>query len=637
MEPNSKFQKGRLERLEKALYSRNENLVPKDERSTIEERNLGVQTSWGENKSFEFDPTTALNKNKMSFFSKFLIGSLLFFTISLGIALFIFFGGVNLISSNNLDVKIIAPSSISSGEELPIGLSIINGNRADLEEVFLFVDYPEGAQSIGDGEVLSHDKISLGVIKNGASTEYSLRNLLFGEKDSIKTFIFRIEYRVKGSNATFSKEKTYDVSIGSSPLLFKIDYPKEINSGQEVKISIDITSNSSVVLKNSLVKIEYPYGFTYKTSNIKPVRDNSIWNVGDLKNGDKKNLVVTGVLVGQNEEDKTFRISSGIQSTDTSKDFDTNLVEEDITVGIRKSFFDLRVNTLNPGAVPIGQFSAVVIKWQNTLPEKIINAKIQAKISGNIIDRSHVSVGDGGFYESSNSLVFWDKNNNSKFTQLLPGDGGQVSLSVISISDPVEVRKVKNPHMDVHVVMTGNKSGEDSSTISSEADFVIKLLSNLTLTSKSYRSIGSFSNGGPIPPKADTETTYTVTWTVTNTTNDLTGVFVRGKLPVGVTWKGEVSPLSEKINYDPDTRVITWNIGNVSYGTGFTNSPREVSFKLGITPSINQVGFTPSLVTETRATATDTWTTTNIDITALPVTTEYADPGFKSGDGAVIK
>jgi hypothetical protein len=51
--------------------------------------------------------------------------------------------------------------------------------------------------------------------------------------------------------------------------------------------------------------------FTYKDSNIKPLRDNSVWNVGDLKDGDKKTLSVTGVLVGQNLEDRTFNISAG--------------------------------------------------------------------------------------------------------------------------------------------------------------------------------------------------------------------------------------------------------------------------------------------------------------------------------------
>ncbi len=633
---NSDFENSRIEKLKRKLYSRNDNLLKKEERSTIEEKDIDVPTTWGDERSFQMTQDDMVKKSNNSFFNKFLLGSLVFFVISLGVAMFIFFGGINMISSNNLDVKIVAPSSISSGEELPIGLSIINGNRTDIEDVSLFIDYPEGSQEVNTGKVLTHNKVSLGTIKNGGSMEYSIRNMLFGEKDSIKTFVFRIEYKVKGSNATFSKEKTFDVSIGSSPLLFEINYPKEVNSGQEVKMTINVTSNSSVVLKNSLIKIEYPYGFTYKTSSIKPLRDNSIWNIGDLKNGDKKTLVVTGTIIGQNEEDKTFRVSSGLQSADNSKDFDTSLADEDITVGIRKSFFNLQLTTTD-GSREIGQYVPVIIKWQNTLPDKIVNAKIQARLSGNILDRTHVSVGNGGFFQSVDNTVLWDKNNNENLSSILPGDGTEVSVSLVSITDPIEVRKIKNPHMDVHVVMEGYRAGDDTVAVSSEGDIVIKLVSTLSLTSKTYRNTGPFTNTGPIPPKADTETTYTVTWTLTNTTNDLNGVGVKTKLPDGVIWKGQTSPLSEKISYDPDTKIVSWNVGSVSYGVGFTSSPRVVSFKVGITPSVNQIGTSPYITGESKATATDTYTNSTISSVSQPISGEFSEPTYKSSDNIVVK
>lgn len=638
MDPeNSKFDNSKIENLRSKLYSRDENLIQKEERSTMEKNDIDVQTTWGDERSFQMTQEDMTKKGSNSFFNKFLLGSLVFFVISLSVAAFIFFGGINMISSNNLDVKIVAPNSISSGEELTIGLSIINGNRTDIEDVVLFIDYPEGSQAINSDKPLTHDKANLGIIPSGGSTEYSIRNMLFGEKDSIKTFVFRIEYKVKGSNATFSKEKTFDVSIGSSPILFEINYPKEINSGQEIKMTINVTSNSSFVLKNSLIKIDYPYGFTYKSSSIKPLRDNSIWNIGDLKNGDKKTLVVSGTIVGQNEEDKTFRISSGLQSTDNSKDFDASLADEDITVGIRKSFFNLQLVVTEIGLREIGQYVPVLIKWQNTLPDKVVNAKIQAKLSGNILDRTRVSVGDGGFFQSIDNTILWDKNNNDSFSDILPGNGGEVSMSLVSITDPIEVRKIRNPHMDIHVVMTGFRAGDDTVPVFSEGDIVIKLVSTLSLTAKTYRNVGPFSNTGSIPPKADKETTYTVTWTLTNTTNDLSGVVVKTKLLDGVVWKGETSPLSEKISYDPDTKTISWNVGSVSAGVGFTNSPRGVSFKIGLTPSVNQINSTPYLTGETRAVAVDTYTNTTISSINQSLSTEYSDPGYKSGDSIVAK
>ena len=417
----------------------------------------------------------------------------------------------------------------------------------------------------------------------------------------------------------------------------KISYPKEVNSGQQITLSIDITSNSSVPIKNSLVRVDYPYGFTYKSSNITPLRDNSIWNIGDLRNGDKKTLTVVGTILGQNMEDRSFIVSIGSQNSTTKSDLDIILAEETITIGLRKSFFDLQVVTNGSNVKNIGQFFPVNIKWQNTLPDKILNAKIEAVLSGNILDRAGVTVANNGFYRSVDNTVQWDKNNSSNLLQIMPGASDEVSLTLVSLTNPNLVRSIKNPHIDLHVVMTGDRAGTDSTTVSSTEDLVIKINSTMEISAKSLRNQGPFTNTGPIPPKADVESTYTITWIMTNTTNDLKDASVSTTLPIGVTWKGEISPLSERISFNPETRVVSWNVGNLSSGVGFTFSPKTVSFKVGIIPSINQISTAPVLLTETVAVAEDTYTETQIGATAIYVTTQYSDPSYKGGDNIVIK
>jgi hypothetical protein len=626
-----------IERLKKRLYSRDERLVPKDHRTPVQGVESNVPTNWGAPKTFDLSPEAMTKKNN-AFFNKFLLWSFVFFLLALGAAMFIFFGGINMISSNNVDIEITAGSSVSSGEELDMGLSIINTNRTDLEDVVLYVDYPEGSDTVGDNsQPIAHDKIDLDTIGKGQKKDYTLRTLLFGEKDTIKTFDFRLEYKVQGSNATFSKEKTFDVIIGSSPVLLNVNYPKEVNSGQEVTLSVDVTSNSSVPLKGTLVKIEYPYGFTYESSNIKPLRDNSVWNIGDLKNGDKKTLSVTGVIVGQNMEDRSFRISAGNQSSGASPDLDTVLAASTVTVGIRKAFFDLEVLTPGGAVGTAGVPVPVILKWQNTLPDKVVNNKVDVVISGNAFDRDHVTVGNNGFYQSVSNEVYWDKNTTSVLASLLPGDSGQVALNVASLPDSPQLHALRNPHIDLHVVMTGDRTGSDATQISSTQDFTIKIASQLGLTAKSFRSSGGFANTGPIPPKADTESTYTVTWTLANTTNDLSNGIVTATLPTGVVWKGQTSPGSEKVAYDPDTRTVTWSVGGISAGVGYGYAPRTVSFQVGITPSISQIGSSPNLVSVSRASAMDTYTAQTIISTADPVTTKYSDSNFVGGTEIVVK
>lgn len=624
-----------IERLKRTLYSRNENLVPKEKRTPVSQHELSVPKDWGDKPNYDVSEEIVVKRNN-SFFNKFLVGSIGFFVVSVCIALFIFFGGINMISSNNLDIEIVAPTSISSGEEMAISLSIVNGNRTDLESVSLFVDYPEGAYSVLEqNKAVTREEIKLGTVKKGGNIEQSIRTILFGEKDTVKSFIFRIEYKVKGSNAVLVKEKTYDVLIGSSPILLEVKYPKEVNSGQNVTLSIEVTSNSPVALKDTLIKIEYPYGFTYKESNIKPVRDNSIWNIGDLKNGDIKKIDITGTILGQNLEDRSFRISAGTKTGEVY-DFDTTLVSSLITIGIRKSFFDLSLASYRGGVGLPGEAVSTQINWQNTLPDKVVDSRIEVKLSGNAVDRSKVSASSNGFYRSVDDTVLWDKNTTESLVEMSPGQSGGVTLSVSSIQNLVQPTLIKNPHINLKVSMVGERVGREGGIVSSEKDFVVKISSLLNFANKVLRTGGPFTNSGTVPPKADKETTYTVNWLITNTTNDLKNTIARTTLPAGVTWKGEVSPSTEKIKYDPDTRVITWDIGNVSAGVGFVNSPRQVYFKLGLIPSINQVGTTPSLTSQVNISSTDTYTEKQIELMIGGSTSKFVDASFSQGNDVVV-
>jgi len=628
------FEESHIERLKRALYSRNESVVPKDKRTPVQGLGSTVPENWGDDPSFAYSPEVMKQKNN-SFFNKFLLFSVLFFVVAAGIAAFIFFGGMNLISSNNIDVKITGPSSISSGEELDLGISVINQNRTDLENVTLFIEYPDSAKSVDEGQaVLTRGKIPLATIAKGQSKEYPLRALLFGEKDAIKTITFRVEYTIKGSNSVFSKEKTYEVTINSSPILLNVSYPKEINSGQLVTLTIDITSNSPVVVSGALVKVEYPYGFTYKDSSMTSIRD-SLWSVGDLKNGDKKTLKVTGQLVGQNMEERSFRVSIGTPSGDNSKDFDTTLSASQVTIGIRKSFFNLAVQS--DTSVDVGQSASISVTYQNTLPEKIVNSRIVTKISGNIFDRNRVSANNNGYYRSSDTSVTWDKNTTPALGEMLPGVDGQVSLAVGSFTNPAQIRSIKNPYIDVSTVMTGNRSGTDQSEVSSSQDITIKFSTNLGIYAKSYRTTGPITNTGPVPPRVDRESTYTVVWGLTNTTNEVKDAVVTAVLPAYVTWKGETFPTNEGITYNPDTRTVTWNAGSIATNIGYGYAPRTVTFKIGATPSTIHVGNSLDIVVNTIARATDTFTSKKLSVGGGVVTTHFSDPGFKSGDDIVVK
>ena len=91
------------------------------------------------------------------------------------------------------------------------------------------------------------------------------------------------------------------------------------------------------------------------------------------------------------------------------------------------------------------------------------------------------------------------------------------------------------------------------------------------------------------------------------------------------------------MSYDPDTRKITWNAGSVSSGVGFAFAPRTVTFKVGVTPSVTNVGNILEILSATSVSATDTFTSKKLISGASPANTRFSDPSFKTGDDTVVK
>jgi len=108
----------RIERLRKLLYTRDLKKVPEDTRASVSEFKSDAPKDWGAPPSFEFNPEE-VNKRNNKFFNRFFVGSIVFFGLSLLVAAFIFFGGLNMISPSNVDIVITAPTAISSGESEP--------------------------------------------------------------------------------------------------------------------------------------------------------------------------------------------------------------------------------------------------------------------------------------------------------------------------------------------------------------------------------------------------------------------------------------------------------------------------------------------------------------------------------------
>jgi hypothetical protein len=635
-----------LEVFKENLYSRNENFHDRAEApANFRPHDLDqVPKDWGgsslNDKTYFFQHP----ERRMSFLKKMLIASIVFLLASVGVASYVFFAGGNIISTDNVDISVTGPVSVSGGEMLPLQISVTNQNNADLQTSTLIVDYPDGTRDSFDTNLsLQRYREDLGTVKKGAIATRKIQAVLFGEEKDVKVIKVSVEYRLSGSNAIFSKKKDYTVTISSSPVTLTVDSVKDANAGQEVEFTINVISNSSQVIKNLGLSAEYPFGFTFSNSDPKPAWSNSFWDLGDVKAGVKKTIKVRGTLTGQDNEERTFHFSVGTQSPTNDNAIGTNFLTGVRKITIKKPFIGTLLaidgDSSDLHISKSGKVMRADLTLSNNAGVKITDAKISVRLAGNIFDQNSVTV-DNGFYRSSDRTITWDQTLKPALATINPEGEANISFSFATKPES-EVRLLASPQMSVVVTVTGKRLTESglSQDITSTVTKVVKVASSLGLSSRALYYSGVFNNAGPIPPKVDSETNYTIVWSLTNGSNPLSNVKVTATLPSYMKWVNNSSPASEKITYNPIGGTIVWDVGDLKLDTGFSNSPREISFQIAITPSASQVGTTPTLISETTATGDDNFAGQSVQSgTVKPLTTDLTtDIGFLPGQGKVVK
>ena len=645
MQPDDKSY---IEELKKSLYSRTAPEVRTRRKLRFEDKPTEMQTDW-EHEDVEKPPVELSQKyedHHMSFFTKLLIASFIFCVLAVGVGAYLFFNGSNLISANNIAIVISGPVSIPGGEPVSFDVTMVNKNSVELQLVDMSVDFPSGTTDPDNpGRVLTSYRKLVGNISSGGSAHQTVNAIIFGEENLQKEITVTLTYGIKGSSSVFTKTQTYDVLINSSPINVSVSSFKEITSGQEFDLKVDMKSNSKEVLKNVLLKANYPFGFTFISSDLKPLSDNATWKIGDISAGGDKKVIIHGKLTGENTDVRAFHFTVGAASANDPKSIGTQYmaVEDDMT--IQKPFISMNIAIDNDTSIgdyvgTFGQNERVEIDWFNNLPDTVSNMTITAKLAGNAYDKTTIRP-DAGYFDSANDQIVWSRQTNPDFGAVAAGDSGKVSFSITPTDlGTASGNHVVNPTVTYTVSVLGQRTQENnvSGSLSSIATRNTKISSVVSLSGRVVRTTGPFTNTGLIPPKSEKATTYSVIWDVDNTANAVGSTKVTAKLPPNVKWLSAVSPSSEDIRYDTNTGIITWNVGNVGTYTSATSGRREVAFQVSFTPSVTQVGQSPDLVGQASLVAVDKFTNVELSSQQENLTTRYStDPGYKNGDEFVAK
>jgi hypothetical protein len=627
--------KSRIERLKERLYSpKSKNMVPKP-RGVIYEDQHVVSTAWQKDTPAVAKKRKNILENTM--FRTFFIGAMIFFVLALGFGAFMFFGGSNTVSADNIEINVLGNAFVSGGEELPLKIQMVNRNNVALEYSDLILEYQKGS---GGGESVQSDRTTVGVIPAGGMVEKLVSLTLFGSQGTTRDVNITLEYRVKGSSAIFIKQKPYVVNISSAPVNLVVEGPTVANSNQNISFDITTSLNTEKSVEDMMVVVNYPPGFDFKSATPEPSFSDNIWLLGDLAKGAEKLITINGVLVADPGEQRAFNITSGTEDVENEQRIGTQFNSQDYIVSIAKPFLNLNLaingNTGAEVGAAAGQFAQAVLKFDNNLDSKMTDIEITAKFAGNAFDPAAMQLTSGGFYDATTQTIVWNSQTNRELGTVDPGDRGDLKFKFKPLS--LSGSSIKNPEVTINVSVRGRQAslGNAFQTINDYIKTRVKYASSIGVTGNALYNSGPFANTGGLPPHAGSPTTYTIVWNVANASSKVTKAKVRGTLPFYVDWVDTWSPQSQRVTYDSASREIVWDAGTIEAGVGSSALPATLYFQVKLNPASSQIGSTVNLVSNIFLTATDSFTGSEINKSMQPINTRLnLDSNYNSDNDTV--
>jgi len=588
--------------------------------------------------------TFIMRAKKTLTLKKILVGSLIFFVAVVIFAFYTINSGTNIVSPENIDISITGPVSVNGGEEFSLEVAITNKSEVIIETADLFMKYPEGAYSSSDSQQeLLRARESLDSILPNETITKILPLVLFGEENSEKEISATLEFRFEGSSVALEKEEVYTVRLASSPVNLLFYAPEEVSSKQEFEMKIELSSNSNNTIKDLLVNIDYPFGFTPSSVSPPSLIGEGVWDVGDLSSSDKRTVIINGNIDGREGDERMFKVSVGTKSTDNNKKIGTAYSFTSESVVITKPFIELRLlvdGDDKPEYVSKGEkVIRADVLWKSNIPVRITDGELKVKFDSSVLDKFVISVGEGGFYRSIDNTIIWDKRGNADFAVIEPEEEGRVSFTFQTLPLAGSNGSVfQDPKIDIKASTKGKYISEvevpkDVTTTITKS---IKIESDLSLTARAMYNIGPFKNRGFLPPKVEKETTYTIIWTVVNSSNKMSSVVAKTTLPPYIKWLGVVSPTDEDISFNEVGGEVVWSIGDLKAGVGFGTPGREVAFQIGFLPSVSQIGKVPPLTGDIALFGEDTFTGTIVKSVERRLSTQLStDPYFNASQAQV--
>ncbi|HHX58307.1 MAG TPA: hypothetical protein GX706_00855 [Candidatus Moranbacteria bacterium] len=516
----------------------------------------------------------------------------------------------NTYNDDKVRINIIGQERVESPTRAKYEIEVKNDNLVELENAAVFVEGPFLGKFVQSEEVEVQNerwvKKNLGTIGKKSSKKFSIEiDFLASKQDQVYINV-QLEYQPKNFSSQFSASASKDILVIPSSLTLKLVPTSQAASGEKIAVDVFVKNESESPRENIFVELNYPEDFSFLKGEPEPTTGNNRWLISKINPQEEQKIKIEGTLEGLYETVKQIRgvLKEEYQGGERVI-FDTEAVIRMVTDRLALQ------QVVSQENVYAGQSLTYDVFFRNSSPIALRDLILTQHISSAIINKESVYPANGGFYNSRENTITWKASDVPELKVLEPNQQAKVSFTVsLQENLPAKNKDDKNfkivSQAEIHSLDVDSPIGHNKKIFSSNKEVLVN--SKLILEREIVQKDELISTEGPIPLEVDKETTFLVKLRVLNTSNDLKNVTLKTSLPSGVAWKSQVEPTNSGIEFNERTNELSWFIGTVDAHTGFLKPAIPLAFKIGITPSQNQIREAPDLLNNLVIFADDTFT-----------------------------
>ncbi|MCF7795763.1 hypothetical protein K9M42_01610 [Patescibacteria group bacterium] len=609
-------------------------------------------------------------KNNSNFFQKIVPALLLIF-----IAVFVFFVGKSVYNSLflNINQDYYSSLTIDVGSELDIEedgsikyfITFENTEKFEVTDAEIMMRFPEEFEyhnsTVPPSDINSrYAKWIVKNIKPEDSMKIEVDGSIFGRIGDETITSVTMNYQLDKISSNFYTASSYTSVVNNSLYDITLEKPDVIYPNKDFEYKIKIKNNQINPIYNLKLVFDYPSEFIIKDYNIKPIQEysgeQSTWffdfieeKKDDLESFEEE-IIITGYFESANIE-KGFNVQSGIIDDSSNKLSTFSVLNEETDsinvsqVGV-KFLLDASSNIQN-----LPKFGESIISDLNN----VHNFNLSYEKQSSDIDIKDVEIvlefrGDDilnvpdmnfsvepdfeNFIDEETgdtvNLFKWTKNEIESFTDFSSSSNLNVVFGFKNVENLSDLSLLCNTYITGIIEGTTDRIKLSSNNYS--FNILIKSDTNVDYKTAYYDESGNQVGYGPVPPKVGEETKYRLKFDVSNYVNNISGVYMKTKIPSNVFWNDIYSTnLDNKIVYNENTRELVWTIGNISSDS----SDNFLYFFVSVTPEEDEIGNNIDLTSDITFYYTDDFINKEYVVNLNPLTT-YMENEFDDNIGKVV-